>query len=199
MTIPSNLQVGDRFTMGEWVGEPIRWRVLYVTDPILPYKKAVVITERAIDCRPYHESKADVTWEKCSLREFLNGFFYDEAFTQVEKEHIVEAGVSYPENPEASPQERVVIKDKVHCLSAFEAQWMFRGDFDRIAQPSKFAEWKGANPCDGTGNCYWWLRSPGRSQSDAAFVSSSGYISLRGIPVYDETVAVRPAMWITFG
>ncbi|GHV39484.1 hypothetical protein FACS189490_03170 [Clostridia bacterium] len=48
------------------------WRVLDIKD-----NADLLITENIIEQRPYHNAYKDITWAECSLREYLNGEFYD--------------------------------------------------------------------------------------------------------------------------
>ena len=50
--------------------EKIEWLVLEVKDG-----KALVISKYALDCKPYNTSSTNVTWETCSLRNWLNNDF----------------------------------------------------------------------------------------------------------------------------
>ena len=47
-------------------------------------------------------------------------------------------------------------------------------------------------------NCWWWwLCSPGNSDSNAAFVSSGGVDNKDGFYVGFNSIAVRPALWLS--
>ena len=60
--------------------EPIRWRVIELND-----ETATLLADEELDCAPFNTLSADVTWENCTLRSFLNG--YDASFNA--------AGISY--------------------------------------------------------------------------------------------------------
>ena len=59
--------------------EHIGWLVLEVKDG-----KALVISQHGLVCKNYHNTSADVGWEDCDLRNWLNGQFFDETFTSKE-------------------------------------------------------------------------------------------------------------------
>ena len=69
----------------------------------------------------------------------------------------------------------------------------------RVA-PTAYAKAQGAwtsdiyKTADGEAAGWWWLRSPGNYQIDAASVRSDG--SLRDRNVHREDVVVRPAFWL---
>ena len=70
----------------------------------------------------------------------------------------------------------------------------FESDNDRQCKPTAYARKQGAfvdNDC-----CYWWLRSPGDYQYDAAYVYAGGALHLGGSGVRDDDDAVRPALRI---
>ena len=45
--------------------------------------------------------------------------------------------------------------------------------------------------------CYWWLRSPGTYQFEAAIVDYVGSVSYCGNHVIIDYNCVRPAMWLS--
>ena len=49
---------------------------------------------------------------------------------------------------------------------------------------------------EGASTCWWWLRSPGGVQGDAACVSYVGGVRSGGVQVSSDIDCVRPAMWI---
>ena len=81
-----------------------------------------------------------------------------------------------------------------------------------IAEAKKYFNYDSAIQCKSTdyavaggayanssGNCWWWLRSPGDIQSSAAFVYSDGDVIESGNYVNLDNYAVRPALWIDLG
>lgn len=56
--------------------KPVKWRVLSVDG-----EDAFLLADQNLDCQPYHSEFAPVTWETCSLREWLNHYFYNTAFS----------------------------------------------------------------------------------------------------------------------
>lgn len=49
--------------------EPIKWRVLAVSG-----NEALILADKALDCMPYNTEYEAITWEKCTLRSWLNGY-----------------------------------------------------------------------------------------------------------------------------
>ena len=48
------------------------WLVLDKQD-----SKMLIVTEKVIEKRPYHNEEAAITWETSNMRKYLNGEFYD--------------------------------------------------------------------------------------------------------------------------
>ena len=93
-TIPcllSQANVGDIIKFGKYEQdgdtfngkEDIEWRILSQEDG-----RVLVISEYGLDEKRYHYTCEEVTWEMCSLRQWLNDDFMDEAFTATEKTKI---------------------------------------------------------------------------------------------------------------
>ena len=93
------LRVGSTIDFGEYPqgenGEkmPLKWRVLKVEDG-----KALLITDRLVECMQYHNRGEFITWNDCSLREWLNAShgFMGTAFTLKERSRIIESHVQNP-------------------------------------------------------------------------------------------------------
>ena len=87
--------------------------------------------------------------------------------------------------------------DKAFLLSITEAEKYFSSDSARQCKSTDYAVANGAWESD-SGNCRWWLRSPGNRQADAAGVDRGGDIYEYGNRVSIDFIAVRPALWIAF-
>lgn len=191
--------------------EPIEWKVLDNQGD-----RMLVISRYGLDCQPYNETYRSVTWETCTLRRWLNSEFYNRAFSDSEKASIRTTTLSNPDNATYGTSGGNETQDNVFCLSIDEAKAYFGTDSKdsngytinsaRAAKPTAYAVAGGAWANSSTtewygGNCYWWLRSPGNDQNNAAFVYCIGDITVTGYsvsPVYSDYGygAVRPALWI---
>ena len=89
-------------------------------------------------------------------------------------------------------------QDKIFLLSIDEAEKYFKDGKDdgkdRECKPTNYAKKQGVYTV--SGNCYWWLRSPGRNQDSAAYVHYYGFMGGEGSNVICNNLAVRPALWI---
>ncbi len=173
--------------------EPIEWLALAKDS-----EKVLVISKYALDCQPYNTSKTAVTWETCSLRRWLNGTFINTAFSADEKNRIIRTGVLAYKNPEYNTSPGNSTTDKVFLLSITEVNKYFNSNYARKCIPTDYAKAQGAVTDTNYGiNCWWWLRSPGYYSFTAASVEYDGSIYIRGAPVEDVEISVRPAMWIS--
>ncbi len=172
--------------------EDIEWLVLDAKD-----SKMLVVSKYALDCKQYHTSYEDVTWEGCTLRGWLNNDFLNAAFSAEEKAMIPTVTVSADENPEYDVDPGNATQDKVFLLSITEANTYFSADSQRQCMPTDYAVANGA--WRSSGNCWWWLRTPGHLQTYGAYVDFNGGIDESGTSVRYGNYAVRPAMWIDLG
>ena len=194
-----NIKVGSYINFGAYEQdnntsngkEDIEWLVLEVKDG-----KALVISKYALDCKPYNTNCTNVTWETCTLRKWLNNEFLDSAFSANEKAMIPTVTVSADKNPDYSTNPGNATQDQVFLLSITEANKYFSSNSARQCKATAYAVSGGAYAGSFNGICWWWLRSPGDCQDDAATVGCSGGVGEDGFDVDGRYGADRPALWI---
>ena len=184
-------RVGDTVTYGTYEQdgdydngkEAIEWIVLDKQDG-----KLLLISRYALDAMTYDYKGEELTWEKCSLRKWLNGIFVKEAFTDKEIKHIPTAKVTADKNPEYDTDPGNDTEDQVFLLSVSEAEKYFKTNDERRCKPTEYAMiMMGAY--NDEGYCSWWLRSIGIVYSfGEANYYSSGYSTFE--------FGVRPALWV---
>mgnify|MGYP004582251085 CR=1 FL=1 len=192
-----NANVGSYITFGAYEQdnnnsngkEDVEWLVLAKEG-----SKVLVISKYALDCQQYNTSYADVTWETCTLRKWLNNYFINAAFSGYEKAMIPTVTVSADKNPNYSTNPGNATQDQVFLLSITEANKYFGSDSARQCKPTDYAVANGAWEIN-SGNCCWWLRSPGCTQHIAAVVDS-GVVDEDRLGVNSYHDAVRPALWV---
>jgi len=184
-----------------------KWRVLDVQG-----NEALIITEDAIERRPYNEKFTDVTWETCDLRKYLNNEFLRK-FSKEQQGRIIEKRISNPNNLWFDTDGGRDTRDKVFLLSLEEADEYFGNSRDYLNRRRKEYRdgksiaasdgWFFSNSHDrdrvaeyGSEACWWWLRSPGFSSSDAADVNGGGGVNVNGGFVNINHIGVRPALWL---
>lgn len=183
-------------TLGSYQGEAISWKVLDVKG-----SKALIISEKSLDSRPYNSYNIDTTWETCELRTWLNDNFYNDAFNQEEKDAILESVITNDDNPDHGTYGGLDTEDLVFLLSIDEAEKYFESDSDRQAERTTFAREQAIksneeNEEKKEGSRPWWLRSPGCASYEAANVWDDGSVSTLGCDVIYHFLGVRPAMWV---
>ena len=135
------------------------------------------------------------------MRTWLNTDFVNDAFSDGEKAMIPTVTVSADENPRCDTDPGNATKDRVFLLSIVEAEKYFTSDEARNCVPTEYAISNGAYTSDsytkdGKATCWWWLRSPGDGQDNAAYVNDGGSVRRFGDDVSDVFNSVRPALWI---
>lgn len=199
--------VGDmvffgRYEQDGWSGaDDIEWQVLDVRNG-----NALLLSKYALDTREYHyDTYYNVTWEECDLRQWLNGTFYDTAFTYGEKNNIILTLNENPDNDYSGTEGGYDTYDYVFLLSTPEAETYFSEDWDgycraRAAGVTVYAEeqdiWTSYSSDWFGGMCCYWLRTPGRYDGYATMVNAAGEIDDYAYYVNEEGTGVRPAVWV---
>ncbi len=163
-------------TLGKWENKPIEWIVLKEEN-----NNALVISRLALfsmDCR--NNGNTTMDWEYSVLREYLNGEFYNKAFSSTEKLKIVNAKLEDVNNA----------KDNVFLLSKQEAETLMTQDERKC----------GNGNCPGDcKTCYQHSNSYGtccylRTRRDNNYYYR---IYIDGSITYAYNVrSIRPSVWI---
>lgn len=183
--------VGDIIQFGNYHGD-IEWIILDKTD-----NKVLVISRYCLDTQPYHTIFESVTWETCSLRQWLNETFLNAAFSEEEQSKIASTNVINKDNNDSKTNGGKDTIDKIFLLSIDEANKYFDSNTSRQTTATNYAIEQGVYRAADSGNTYWRLRSPGYDSKAAAYVNSAGKVITAGGAVNQRGYgAVRPAMWI---
>ncbi len=194
-------QIGDFVLFGSYEqdgdaangAEQLGWKVIDKKDG-----KLTLITEYCIDCLKFNETFTEIGWPDCSLRKWLNGEFYKTAFTETEKTKITVTTNRNALKTNYNLEDGNNTDDYVYLLSLTECKNYFAGsEMYRRAKATKYAESKGSYVEDTSGNCWWWLRSPGDVATSATFIESDGYAGNYGDGVTNERISVRPVINIS--
>lgn len=195
-----DVRVGEVYTFGTYEQdnnlnngrEEIEWIVLDKSDAYV-----LLLSRYALDCVPYHNLNTGITWENCSLRQWLNGAFINTAFSTEEQKYIRDTIISPERNPSyrnTNPGNQTT--DKVFLLSYSEASTYFTNNDARMCQATSYAQANGAYVA-GNGNCWWWLRTQGDDTNAAMAVFAFGNFHEPGHDVSAPRDSVRPAMWVS--
>ncbi len=182
---------------------PITWKVLSVDSDGL-----YIMAEKLLDCQPYNNNRFEITWADCTLRTWLNGYFYNLAFSDTEKQKINTTHLVNGDNPWYGTDGGIDTYDKVFLPSVGdvlnpESGFSSKVDNDdpaRWAKPTAFAINRGAyilrdylSKYDGNGN--WCLRTPGDFGTKVCIVLADGSIQPYAIVDYYSNT-FRPAIKI---
>ncbi|MBN1618384.1 hypothetical protein JW887_03515 [Candidatus Dojkabacteria bacterium] len=167
-------EVGDIILFGTTINNPslIKWKILDKQGNKIFIMAVSAVSEKA------HRGKndPDVTWADSGVRSYLNGLFYNNNFSEYEKEIILETRVSTNMGPSTN--------DNIFLLSKNEVEKYLPDISSRILSDS------------------WWLRDNGDSAHVFMTVNGSGY--QQGL-IYSDGVysnvpcLVRPVMWLNVG
>jgi hypothetical protein len=190
--------VGDKIKFGGY-----DWIVLDVQGG-----KALILTEKVLFHLSYDASYAEVvTWADCSVRTYLNEYFYD-SFSAADKVRIAETRNVNKDNPWHGTDGGADTTDKVFLLSIEEVVKYF-GDSGQLRDPPYYYnewmdEWELEWAIDDQYNdkrvaysavaglrgepagsaTAWWLRSPGNREETIAYVSFYGSVDIYGMDYY---------------
>ncbi len=184
--------------------EEIEWIVLDYDET---NHKALLISRYGLDTKQFNAAYANVTWAICSLRAWLNEEFFQEAFSAEEQSAIMTTDVDNSSEQSYWGTSGENTLDRIFLLSCTEANRYFGVEYadggknirSRVT-PTKYAIANGAMASDvnrtedGTDAVGWWLRTRAEYQRDAAFVDDDGSLNWYG--VHNDTVVVRPVLWI---
>jgi len=199
----SSVALGDTIQLGGF-----DWLVLDTQDD-----KALVISEKVLSQRQWHYEQRLLTWEPSDMREYLNGQFFEETFTEEEKALIVETRVINNINPwfgtagiGADTMDRVFLLSVEEVVKYFGdsglleevAGWSYR--LRTVTVTDEYNDARTAAPISSDIAPWWWLRTPGRSvnslvDASAAVVTGVGDVIVYGIYLVTEG-GVRPALWV---
>ena len=107
----------DVIKFGKYKNKPIEWYVLSNEN-----NKKLLISKYIIDVKKFTDKNFLSTWEDCSLREWLNNDFYNEAFSNKEKNKIIDVNIKSLANEE---EYDCMTKDKIFLLSYNEYEKFF--------------------------------------------------------------------------
>ena len=173
--------VGDYIKFGNYPqtaegGEqPIEWQVLSKEN-----NKMLVISRYGLDAKRFDGSSNK--WQNSEIRKWLNGDFYNTAFSDSEKKYINSSYLS-----------DVGTSDNVFLLSKEEAKKYFANNDVRRCKATDYAVKNGALVANDNGYGAWWLRSPFLCSIYRVLII--GFIYCYG-DIYDDCNLARPALWI---
>ena len=197
VTAAPSVTVGDLLLIGGYGGDELLWQVLAVLKG-----KALLLSRYGIERSCFNTNNAGQTWSNSTVRKWLNGTFYSQAFSRGEAAAIIEAFVNEAEDQASKSfaPKRIgeSTYDHVFLLSYAELMTYVPNTRDRQCVPTNHALSEGCNYSDtvylnGQPTCWWWLRSPAY-RNNALAVNTSGVVE--ACMMSQSYGALRPAMWV---
>ena len=182
--------------------EPIEWMVIKKMPG-----KVLVVSKYVLERMPFEddESVNSVTYPDSTVCTWLNGTFYEEAFTEAEKAmipltKIVTTYVEDYEKHTVDSEDHVFLPsyDEVNKYIASREGSLQIGSPTEALKATGVYVWDNSdqeNPTPGVG---WMMRDSGESTYRYADVDGSGYLSRDYGEDINDRNGVRPAMWIVF-
>ena len=163
----------DKYNYHYFAYQPVKWIILKVKDG-----KALLLADKVLDDKQYHNSVELMTWAESSIRTWVNSNFYDSAFSTEEKEGIQQTHLRTTDSPTYASSQSVRwypggedTDDKIFFLSHNDMERsvtsLYYGfvqngrlpDSIRKGIETSYARAMGCaiNSDKGT---YWWTRTP---------------------------------------
>ena len=186
------VNVGDIVSFGSWPAQlegpfvSLSWRVLEVR----ANGDALLLCRDIIECRSFHDSKGDITWQTCDLRYWLNAVFFTHAFSSEEQALVIPETCAAEDNAVFRTEGGGDTEDFVFCLGFEQVKRFFSADAMRQAHPTAYA-------MRAPFTCWWWLRAPGGHQFSCAAVAENGAIDYNGFHASLDCIGVRPAVVVS--
>lgn len=159
---------------------PIQWRVISIASDGI-----YVVSEKILDWKQYHNVHESITWADCTLRTWLNGSFYNFAFSSTEKKAVKSTHLineDYADNDGGiDTYDRVWIPSLKDLKSS--------DYFTRIVHGTAYSKGVVGNESWSQG---WFLRSPGYYQYLVLAIDYDG--ALRNDRSVSAWNGIRPAM-----
>lgn len=164
--------------------EPIKWRVIKCENG-----EALLLSDIVLDKQKYNKRLKKVTWEKSTLRKWLNKKFMNRAFSSSEQEAIRTTKVINEDNYYYKTDGGNDTLDKIYLLSLSETdeekEYGFTDSYGMTIKYSNYADLDDYQ--------YWWLRTPGEKNISAAAVDMSGKAYVGG-GESDMELGIRPVL-----
>lgn len=186
-----NYRYGDTIKLGNFDGKPMEWIVIRVEG-----NKIMAISKYGVCSMAYHSKSEAVTWEKSSLRRYLNAEFFEMYLDKNEQEIVLQTHVENKNNTLYNTIGGNDTSDRIFLLSIDETKRIFNSNKARECVASDYAKANVTYVDADTGNSWWWLRSPGEKDIYAAYVEIDGTINEAGNYIGSTRGVIRPVMWI---
>ena len=166
-------QLGNKVLFGTYNDKPLSWTVVRTEG-----FSSMLLADDVIEDMYFHHMRIGASWNESDLRKWLNRDFFDKAFSFQEKLKIQIVRLFNNFDPRWDNQNGPDTKDKVYVLSQNELDEILPNINDR-----NIGKW-------------WWLRGHGQSDLSQKAVYPDGTVYETGVDVSNDTVGVRPVLWV---
>ena len=183
----SSLKAGDTVTIGTFEQdgdagngkEPIEWDVLFADD-----EKALVVSKYVLFCGEFGKNW---DYEGCLIWDYFDNEFYNNAFTDAEKEKIPTVTIA-----SALAEDDITVAQPVEKLSDYTARALpitedtYKEELQPYGVPDSVI---------GTQGAAWWLRDSNQNTGMIYYITYFGQFGMREGHSYED-VGYRPAMYV---
>ncbi len=169
--------------------EPVKWRVLKVDG-----NQVKLLSDIVLDAQQYNSEQTEsVTWENSTVRSWLNGDFFNRAFSQEEQSAVIDTNVTNGEGENNTTDKIFLMSEKEASDSSegfapraqerSETRWSKSSTYAK-AMGVKFYTDKYENGVN-VGGSSWWMRAPAGSSADVGLITTNGteFVSVVGVGV----------------
>lgn len=193
--VPVGPSVGDIITLGRYpqatsTPEDIEWVVLAVDTA---NHRALLVSKYALTARQFDVSRpySGNYWGTSTLRTWLNGDFWNDAFTVYDQAAIILSDLD---------TNGTATQDHVFILTISDANDYFSSNSDRLCIATQYAINQNIYNTPTEHYAPWWLRTKDSTTRNdyAAFVESDGAVHADGYSATDTHFGIRPAIWLDY-
>ena len=191
------ISIGSEINLGTWTFDndgkvkPVVW---IVAEKYMEDKSLLLVSKYVIENMSFDNETSN--WESSKIREWLNSFFYEHAFTKEDKGHIMLETVSSGINPKYRKDIGPDVQDYLFLLSIAEYEKFsnsIKSIKGRKGPLAKATPYLNPNIKTYLGYPWCWLRTSGKDDKNVASVNPTGRINYRGY-LYTVKGGVRPAL-----
>ena len=196
--------IGGKF----YGGDPIKWRILSIDG-----NTALLLSDVALDYKQYHTVRGSITWEKCMMRSWLNGYdamsnsagrnysadnFIDVAFTGAEQTAIRNTAVKNERGNDTIDKLFLLSESETGMTDAAAGYGFVKNqntyDEARRCQGSAYTKARGLSASTSSSykeNVVWRLRSWAIETNYLCYVDDDGHVGTH-YGIYNNTTVSNP-------
>lgn len=199
-TYDDGINVGEYVTFGKFEqdgdttngAEDIEWLIMSRDG-----NEVLLLSRYGLDVAMFNTNTSDgAQWKNSHLRQYLNEVFINTVFSEEEKKLLSYKYVEPAPGKDGNVDDTQATYDIAYILSLDECRDLYdksdKSGF--ICYATKFAKDHGVIT-EEDGSCYWWLRNPGESAKQVAYVIGESY-SDTGTDVNTQGLAIRPVVCV---